>query len=64
VDLAPLASALDAMLARLPFAITGELDASAVHEQVQWSIGAPIRDLDSEGLQSAQCDPIPANWTV
>lgn len=50
MDLAPLASALDAMLAHLPFAITEKLDACAVHEQVQGAIGAPIGDLDGEGL--------------
>ena len=42
--------ALDALLTRLPFAITEELDACAIHEQVQGAIGAAIRDLDSEGL--------------
>jgi hypothetical protein len=50
MDLAPLVSALDAMLARLPFSITVELDACAVHKQVQGAIGALIGDLHSEGL--------------
>jgi hypothetical protein len=54
-----LASTLNAMLSGLPFitrqwfarkpregAITEELDASAVHKQVEGATGAPIRDLD------------------
>ena len=58
-----LASALNAMLARLPLvtrqanvcirregAIAWELDPGAVHQQVQRAIGAPIRDLDNQGL--------------
>ena len=50
MDLAPSASALNAVLARLPFAIAEELDAGAVHAQVQRAIGATIRDLDGERL--------------
>jgi hypothetical protein len=38
------------MLAGLPFAITEELDAGAVHQQIQGAIGAPIRDLDRQRL--------------
>jgi hypothetical protein len=53
MHLAPLASALRPMLARLPFAIAQELDASAVHEQVQRASGATVRDLDGERLLPA-----------
>ena len=38
------------MLSGLPLAITEELDAGAVDEQVQGAIGAPIGDLDGQGL--------------
>lgn len=41
------------MLAGLPFAIAQKLDASAVHEQVQRPVGAPIGDLDGQGLLTA-----------
>ena len=47
MHLAPLTPPLNAVLAGLPFAITEELDPGAVHQQVQGTIGAPIRDLDS-----------------
>ena len=50
MDLAPLAAALHAVLARLPFAITEELYPGTVHQQVQGAIGAPIRDLDSQSF--------------
>ena len=50
MHLAPLASSLRAMLARLPFAIAEELDASAVDQQVQWPIGTSIRNLDGQDL--------------
>ena len=53
MHLAPLASALDTVLARLPFAIAEELDADAVHQQVQRATGPSIRDLDSQGLLPA-----------
>lgn len=43
MNLAPLTSTLNAMLVRLPFTVTEELDPSAVHQQVQGAIGAPIR---------------------
>ena len=46
MHLAPLTPTLNAVLARLPFAITEELDASAVQQQTQGAISAPIRDLD------------------
>ena len=39
MHLAPLASALNAMLARLPFAIAEKLDPGAVNEQVQGTFG-------------------------
>ena len=42
MDLAPLAAALNAMLSRLPLAVTEELVPGAVNEQVQRPIGAPI----------------------
>ena len=45
-----LASALNAMLSGLPVAITEDLDASAVHKQVEGATAAPIRDLDGKGL--------------
>jgi len=47
MDLAPLAAAMNAMILRMPLAVTEELDPGAVNEQVQPPIGAPIRDLDS-----------------
>lgn len=53
MDLAPLASALHPMLARLPFAITQELDTSAVHEQVERPVGTAIGDLHGQGLLPA-----------
>jgi hypothetical protein len=46
MDLAPLASALNAVLVGLPFTIPEELDAGAVDEQIQGAISAPIGDLD------------------
>jgi len=56
MDLAPLASAPNTVLARLPFAIAEELDPGAVDEQVQGAIGTAIGDLDGERLlPSAQC---------
>ena len=53
VALPPLTAALNAMLARLPFAISEELDPGAVHEQVQRPIGAAIRDLHPQGFLPA-----------
>lgn len=50
MDLTPLATALNAVLARLPLTIASELDPGAVYQQVQRAIGAPIRDLDNQGL--------------
>lgn len=50
VHLAPLASSLNTVFARLPFAIVEELDACAVHQQVQQPFGAPIRNLDRQCL--------------
>ncbi len=56
MDLAPLASALNAVLARLPLAIAEELDTGAVNQQVQRAIGAAVRDLDGQCLlPPAQC---------
>ena len=48
--LAPSAPALNTMFAGLPLPIAKELDARAVNEQVQGPVGAPIRDLDLQGL--------------
>jgi len=53
MDLAPLASALDAVLSGLPRTIAKEFDPSAVHQQVEGAIGSAIRDLDSQGLLPA-----------
>jgi hypothetical protein len=53
MHLTPLATALNAMLARLLLAIAEELDPSTVNEQVQGTFGAAIRDLDGERLLSA-----------
>jgi len=50
MNLAPLASALDTVFARLPFAIAEELDPGAVHQQVQGAVGTAIWDLDGERL--------------
>ena len=50
MDLAPLATTLNAMLARLPLAIAQKLDPGAVHEQVERAIGTAIRDMDGECL--------------
>ena len=56
MDLAPLASALNTMLSGLPFAIAEELDAGAVHQQIQGAISAPIRDqVGQRILPVAQC---------
>jgi hypothetical protein len=38
------------MLAGLPLAISEELDPGAVHQQVQWTISAPVWDLDRQCL--------------
>lgn len=38
------------MLTSLPLAIAEELDASAVHEQVQWSVSTAPGDLNCQGL--------------
>ena len=50
MHLAPLAPALNAMLAGLPLAIAQELDASAVHQKVQRPAGTAIRDLHLQSL--------------
>lgn len=50
MDLAPLATALNTVLAGLPFTVTKELNPGAVHEQIERPIGAPIRDLDGQRL--------------
>lgn len=60
MHLAPLAAALNTMLARLPFAITKELDPGAVHQQVQRTIDASIGDLNGQGLltpATGSCNP-------
>lgn len=38
------------MLARMPLAFALDLDPSAVDQQVERTPGAPIRDVDGEGL--------------
>jgi hypothetical protein len=50
MDLAPLAAALNTVLAGLPFTVIEELDPGAVHEQVKRPIDAPIWDLDGQRL--------------
>ena len=50
MNLAPLATALNTVLAGLPFSVTEELDPGAVHEQIERPIGAPIRNLDGQRL--------------
>ena len=50
MHLAPPASALDALLARLPFADAKELGAGTVHQPVQQVIGKPAGDRDGERL--------------
>lgn len=55
MNLAPLAPTLNTVLAGLPFAVAEELDAGAVHQQVQRPFGAAIWDLDGQHfLPSAQ----------
>jgi hypothetical protein len=46
--LAPLAATLNTVLGSLPLVISEDLDPSAVHQQVQRTIGAPVRDLDGQ----------------
>jgi hypothetical protein len=50
MDLAPLASALNAVLAHLPFPIAEELEPHAVQQQVQGAICTPMQDLDDQRL--------------
>lgn len=50
MNLAPLAPARGAVLAGLPFAIAKELDAGAVHQQVQRAVSPAIGDLDGQCL--------------
>ena len=55
MHVAPLATALNARLPHLPFAIAQELDAGAVDVQVKGAVVALIGDLDRQGpLKSAQ----------
>src|SRR3546814_12431637 len=54
MDLAPLASALRSVLANLPFAIAEELNASAVDQQVERTVGTAIRDLDGQRLLTTE----------
>lgn len=55
MDLAPPATALNATLVGLPFAIAEKVDRSAVHEQVEGAVGTAIWDLDTDGfLPTAQ----------
>ena len=53
MDLAPLATTLNTVLAGLPFTVTEELDPGAVHQQVQRPIGTTIGYLHLEGLLPA-----------
>ena len=55
VDLATNAPFRTSMLARMPLALTFalDLDPSAVDQQVERTPGAPIRDVDGEGLLAA-----------
>ncbi len=53
MHLAPLAPTLNAVLARLPFAIAEELDPGAVHEQVQRAICPAVGNLHGQGLLPA-----------
>lgn len=46
MHLAPLTTALNTVLSRLPLSIAEKLDAGAVHQQDQGAIGAPIRNLN------------------
>ena len=53
MDLAPLATALHTVLPGLPLAIAEELDAGAVHQQVQRPAGTAIGDLHLKSLLPA-----------
>ena len=53
MNFSPLASALNTMLTSLPLAIAEELDACAVHEQVQQSVSTVVGDLNCQGLLPA-----------
>jgi hypothetical protein len=65
---APLASALNTMLRSLPLAIAEELDASAVHKQVQRFVSTAVENLNCQGLYPATQGgklwhgPVPAGW--
>ncbi len=50
MDLAPLAAALNTVLAGLLFTVTEELDPSAVHKQVKRPIDALIWKLEGQRL--------------
>ena len=50
MDLAPLAAALNTVLAGLPLTVTEVLDPCAVDEEVERPIGVPIRDLNGQRL--------------
>lgn len=50
MHLAPLTTALNTVLANLPFAVAEELGANAVNQQVQGPFGAPLHDLDGQRL--------------
>ena len=52
MQLAPLASALNTMLAHLRFNIAEGLDTGTTDEQVQRPIRAALRDLNRKGLLS------------
>lgn len=62
MDLAPLASTMNAMLSGLPFAIAEELDARAVHQNVQRPIGKPVGNLGAcrADQKPAACLPGPS----
>lgn len=54
VGLAPDAPFGTAMLAGVPLDFTFDLDAGAVDQQVQWAVGATIRNVDGGGLLAAR----------
>ena len=52
-EIKPMNARIRAVLAGLPLTVAEELDARAIHEQVERAIGAAIRDLDRQGLLPA-----------
>ena len=64
MDLAPLAPAVRAMLARQPLSIAQELDPGAVHQQVQRSLRAAAGYLDGKGLLSVAQGREVRHWPI